>query len=187
MTESVQILAIPGSMREGSYNKALLVAAAELAPEGVTVELATIRGIPVYDGDLEAREGIPAEVDALKARVVAADALLIASPEYNNSIPGPMKNAIDWLSRPPADIGRVFGGRVVGLIGATPGRGGTRLAQAAWLPIFRTLGVHAYFGGSFYLDSAGERVKEGKLIDAKSRELLARYVAGLADFARRAR
>lgn len=181
----MHLLALSGSLREGSYNSALLRAAEKVLPEGTTMELASIRGIPIYDGDVEARDGVPSVVEALKERIVAAHALLIASPEYNNSIPGPLKNAIDWLSRPPADIARVFGGRRVGLIGATPGRGGTRLSQAAWLPVFRTLGAQLYTGGSLYLDGAGQRFSEGELVDEKSRELLARYVRGLVAFAQR--
>jgi NAD(P)H-dependent FMN reductase len=100
----------------------------------------------LYDGDAETRSGLPAAVTALKERIAAAAALLIASPEYNNGIPGPLKNAIDWLSRPVSDIPRIFGGRIVGVIGASPGRFGTLSAQQAWLPIFRTLGVVPYFG-----------------------------------------
>jgi len=120
-----RVIGLSGSLRSGSYNTALLRAAARLMPEGVTLEVATIHGIPLYDGDVEAAEGIPAPVAALKDQVAAADGLLLATPEYNNSIPGVFKNAIDWLSRPPADIGRVFGGRPVAVIGASPGGFGT--------------------------------------------------------------
>ena len=87
----------------------------------------TLHGIPLYDGDVEAAEGIPAAVAALKEEIVAADGLLLVTPEYNNGIPGVFKNAIDWLSRPAADIGRVFGGRPVAVIGASPGQFGTML------------------------------------------------------------
>ena len=105
-----KLIGISGSLRQGSFNSALLQAAAGLAPGGTELTIATIRGIPLYDGDLEAAEGIPEPVKALKEAIVAADGLLLATPEYNNSIPGVFKNAIDWLSRPPADIKRVFGG-----------------------------------------------------------------------------
>ena len=152
-----KIIGIAGSLRAGSFNQALLRAAAELAPEGCEVEIASIRDIPLYDGDVEASSGAPAAVSALKDRIAAADALLLVTPEYNNSLPGVFKNAIDWLSRPSADIKRVFGGRPVGLMGATPGPGGTRLAQTAWLQVIRTLGMCPWFGKSVYLT---ERVYE---------------------------
>src|SRR5437868_5870404 len=122
----MKILGISGSLRKGSFNTMLLNAAVKLAPAGTTIEVASIRDIPLYDGDVESA-GFPPAVQTLKDKVIAADALLIVTPEYNNSIPGVAKNAIDWLSRPPADVPRVFSGKPVGLIGATPGQGGTML------------------------------------------------------------
>src|ERR1700733_985115 len=97
-----KIIGISGSLRRASFNAALLRAAVELAPSGSTIEIASIRDIPLYDADVEA-QGIPSAVVALKEKVVAADALLLVTPEYNNSIPGVFKNAIDWLSRPSTD------------------------------------------------------------------------------------
>ena len=91
----------------------------------------SIRNIPLYDGDLEDAQGIPAPAQVLKDAIAAADGLLLVTPEYNNSIPGVFKNAIDWLSRPPADISRVFGGKPVAIIGASPGGFGTILSQEA--------------------------------------------------------
>jgi len=105
-----KVLGISGSLRRGSYNTALLRAATGLMPQEATLEVASIRGVPLYDGDVEA-QGIPASVSQLKEAVVAADGVLLVTPEYNNSIPGVFKNVIDWLSRPPADARRVFGGR----------------------------------------------------------------------------
>ncbi len=90
------ILGLSGSLRRGSFNTMLLRAAVELQPAGTTIDIASIQGIPLYDADVEA-EGIPAAVQELKARISAADGLLIATPEYNNSIPGVLKNAVDWL------------------------------------------------------------------------------------------
>jgi chromate reductase len=181
--DALDVVALSGSLRAGSYNTALLRAALALAPDGVHVELHTIRGIPIYDGDEEARSGVPPVVQALKDRIARADALLIASPEYNNSLPGPLKNAIDWMSRPPKDIARVFGGRPVGLIGATPGRGGTRLAQTAWLPVFRTLGMRAYAEHSLYVGSAAEVFDgNGALRDDTVKELLTKFLVGFAGF-----
>ena len=128
-----RILGLSGSLRAGSLNTALLRAARDLMPGGSTLGIGSIAGIPLYDGDLEARAGIPAAVAALKDAIADADGLLVATPEYNNSIPGVLKNAVDWLSRPAADIARVFGGRPVALIGASPGGFGTILGQDAWL------------------------------------------------------
>lgn len=177
------ILGIAGSLRKGSYNAALLRAAASLAPSGTTIEIASIRDIPLYDGDVEAEQGIPEPVRALKERIVASDGLLIVTPEYNNSIPGVVKNAIDWLSRPPADGARVFNNRAVALLGATPGRGGTSLAQAAWLPVLRTLGTRPFFGGRLQVAEASRVFDaEGNLIDERVRGELTKFVTGFAKF-----
>jgi NAD(P)H-dependent FMN reductase len=161
----------------------LLRAAAELMPSGTVIEITSIREIPLYDGDVEASQGIPPAVDALKARIVAADGLLIATPEYNNSIPGVLKNAIDWLSRPPADIPRVFGSRPVAIMGASPGLFGTTLAQAAWLPVLRTLGMAPWFGGRMMVSNAAKVFdQDGRLIDDAVRERLRKFVIGFAAF-----
>jgi chromate reductase len=177
------ILGLAGSLRHGSFNAMLLRAAAESVPEGSTLEIASIRGIPLYDADVEA-EGIPQPVAELKAQIVAADALLLVTPEYNNSIPGVMKNAIDWLSRPPADVPRVFGGRPIALMGATPGLGGTSLAQAAWLPVLRTLGTSPWFGGRLAVASAAKMFDaDGKLIDETIRGRLLSFMKGFAAYA----
>src|SRR5438093_1967468 len=173
------ILGIAGSLRRDSLNAALLRVAAGLVPADCTVEIASIKGIPLYDGDAESANGIPSSVADLKERIAAADGLLLVTPEYNNSIPGVFKNAIDWLSRPSSDIPRVFGNRAVGLIGATPGPGGTRLSQTAWLQVIRVLGMRPWFGKQVYVASAG-RVFDasGALIDDKIRALVQTYMAG---------
>lgn len=182
----MRIVGIAGSLRSGSYNAALLRAAAEVAPEGVEIDARTIRGVPVYDGDLEAAEGIPEAVTALKEAVAAADGLLLATPEYNNGIPGAFKNAIDWMSRPPADIPRVFGGKPVGLIGASPGGFGTILAQNAWLPVLRTLGTDPWFGARLQVSRARSVFdEEGRLVGEEVRGQLGKYVEGFAGHVRR--
>ncbi len=183
-----QIVVLPGSWRQGSFNHALARAAVALAPAGHTLTLELIRDIPLYDGDVEASEGIPPAVAALKDAVAAADGLLLVTPEYNNSLPGTLKNAIDWMSRPPKDSGRVFGGKPVGIIGATPGMGGTRLAQSAWLPVLRALGMQLWTGGALYVSGAGKVFDaEGALTDDKVRELLTNYLSGFAVFAAKSR
>ena len=177
------LIGISGSLREGSFNTALLKAAVELMPQGEPLTIATIRGIPLYDGDVEA-QGIPELVKSLKDAVAASSGLLLVTPEYNNSIPGVFKNAIDWLSRPPKDIPRIFGDRPVAIMGATPGRGGTRLSQEAWLPVLRTLGTRAWFGQSLYVAGAGQVFDaQGKLVDDQVKKLLADFMAKFAAFA----
>ena len=182
------ILGLCGSLRRDSFNLKLLHAAAEVAAPGTSVEIASIREIPLYDGDREAEEGIPPPVQLLKDRIASADGLLIVTPEYNNSMPGVLKNAIDWLSRPPADIPRVFRGRPVALMGATPGQGGTALAQAAWLPVLRTLGMLPWFEGRLLVAGAGKAfTDQGGLADAATRDRLRVFVEGFSAFSAAAR
>ncbi|KIF79992.1 NADPH-dependent FMN reductase [Noviherbaspirillum autotrophicum] len=179
------IIGISGSLRAASFNGALLRAAAQLMPPDSQLEIATIKGIPLYDGDLETAEGIPQPVEALKDRIANADGLLLATPEYNNGIPGVFKNAIDWLSRPPADIPRVFRDRPVAVIGASPGGFGTILAQDAWLPVLRTLGTRPWFGGRLMVSRAGSVFDAGgNLVDEKIRGQLQQFLNGFVEFAR---
>lgn len=178
------LIGISGSLRKGSFNTALLRAAVEVAPLGTTLEVTSIAGIPLYDGDLEASQGIPPVVAALKERIALADGLLLATPEYNQSLPGVFKNAVDWLSRPASDIERVFGGKPVALIGATPGPAGTRLAQTAWLPVLRALGATPWLGKQLYVAGAGQAFDaNGALTDAKLRQRLAEFVTSFSAFA----
>jgi NAD(P)H-dependent FMN reductase len=181
-----QLLGISGSLRAGSYNTALLHAARESAPGDVTLDAATLHGIPLYDGDLERTAGIPQPVVALKEKIAACDGVLLVTPEYNNSIPGVFKNAIDWFSRPSDDIGRVFRGRAFAVIGASPGGFGTILSQSAWLPVLRTLGVRHWSEGRLLVSRAGQVFGEdGKLRDDSVREQLGKFIAGFAAFAGR--
>ena len=173
------LLGISGSLRAGSYNTALLRAASDLMPSGATLEVVTLHGIPLYDGDVESNEGIPSVVQALKDRVAACDGLLLVTPEYNNSMPGVLKNAIDWLTRPASDIERVFGDRPVAVIGASPGGFGTILSQNAWLPVLRTLGTRPWFGGRLMVSRAGQVFNEaGELVDEKVKAQLQRFLQG---------
>jgi NAD(P)H-dependent FMN reductase len=183
------ILAVAGSARVKSFNLMLLRAAAALAPVGTTVESASIKDIPLYDGDGEAAAGLPAAVAALKEQIAQADGVLLVTPEYNNSLPGPFKNAIDWTSRPSSDIPRIYGGKPVGVIGATPGPGGTAMAQAAWLPVLRTLGTLPFFGARLMVSHAAKVFDDhGSLVDAAVRAQVEKYMTGFAAFvARQAR
>lgn len=177
------LIGLSGSLRSGSFNTALLTAAAGLMPDGSDLQVHTIRGIPLYDADAEATEGIPLTVTKLKDAIAAADGLIIATPEYNNSIPGVTKNAIDWLTRPPADIKRVFGNKSVAVIGATPGGFGTILSQNEWLPILRYLGTRPWFGGRLLVSHAQNVFDDhGNLIDEKIRAQLQQFMAGFVEF-----
>ena len=179
----IRILGISGSLRRGSYNTALLQAAVPLLEAGVELEIGSIRGIPLYDGDLEDAEGLPQAVRDLKARLLACDGLLLATPEYNNGMPGVFKNAIDWLSRPAADIPQVFGGRPVAVMGASPGGFGTVLAQNAWLPVLRTLGTRPWYGGQLLVSRAQQVFDAaGALTDDTVRTRLRDFLRGFAQF-----
>src|SRR5690349_17384335 len=125
MTDVVRVAGISGSLRKGSYNTAALRAAIELAPEGMQIEPLEIRDLPLYDDDVRAA-GYPPSVDALRAKLAAADAVLFVTPEYNYSIPGVLKNAIDWASRPPE---QPFDGKPIGIMGGSAGVLGGARAQ----------------------------------------------------------
>lgn len=180
------IIALSGSLRSGSWNTRLARALAERAPDDCHVAVVTPAGIPLYDGDLEKAEGIPDAVATLKDRVTAADGLLLVTPEYNQGVPGVMKNTVDWLSRPPADIGRVFGDRPVALCGATPGGAGTRSAQYALLPTLRALGTRVWSGKTLYVSRASKLFDDdGRITDEDMDERLREFIAGFHAFVSR--
>ena len=182
-SSNVRIVGISGSLRRGSFNTSLLRAAAEVAPAGVTIDVRTLHGIPLYDADIENGPGIPEAVKILKDDIASSDGVLLVTPEYNNSIPGVFKNAIDWLSRPDGDIARVFRGRPVALMGASPGRFGTTLSQSAWLPVIRTLGMRPWFDERVLLFEARKMFDDtGKLSDTPTRERVVKFVEGYCAF-----
>jgi len=178
------IIGLSGSLRQHSYNTALLRAAAALMPAGASLDVRTIHGIPLYNADDEAAHGNPAPVRDLKAAIAAADGLLLATPEYNNSIPGVFKNAIDWLSSDTDEsVPPIFTGKPVALIGASPTRFGTLLSQAAWLPVLRTLETKPWFGDRLMVPHANKVFDaDGRIVDAAIQERLRKFIAGFVEF-----
>ncbi len=176
------LIGISGSLRKQSLNTSLLRAAAGCMPEESKLEVHTLHGIPLYDGDVEAEQGIPSSVMALGQAIAKADGLLLVTPEYNNSIPGVFKNAIDWLSRIEDDStgsGPVFAGKPVAVIGASPGGFGTLLSQNAWLPVLRTLETQPWFGGRLLVSKAPALLNaEGVLTDEKTLSKIRAFMAG---------
>jgi NAD(P)H-dependent FMN reductase len=178
----VAILGLSGSLRKGSYNSMLLRAAAQTLPEGVTLTIESIADVPLYNYDVEV-EAFPESALRLKKRLQDADGLLLVTPEYNNSVPGTLKNAIDWMSRPSKELDDVFSHKPVALMGASNGLGGTRLSQTAWLPVFRTLGMVPYHGSILYMDRAQLAFDEkGTVLDDKMKERIRRFVSDFASF-----
>jgi chromate reductase len=176
-----RILGISGSLRERSYNTALLRAAAELAPEGVEIEEFDLREIPPYDADVETA-GDPEPVAKLRAAVAEADALVFATPEYNRGTSGVLKNAIDWLSRPA--LASVLRWKPVAIVGASTGRGGTRNAQAQVRDALLFPGAILVAEPEVAIPLAWEHFDEnGELTDERMRNTLQELLETLVDSA----
>jgi len=176
-----KIIAISGSLRVRSFNTAMLEAAQRLFPENIV--MGSIEEIPLYNEDVEAEQGIPPAVDTLKNLIADANGLMIATPEYNNSMPGVLKNATDWLTRPPSDMARVFHDKPVAVMGATPGGFGTVLAQNSLLPLLRTLKTRPWFEGRLMVSRAHTLVDdEGRISDEEALKRLEHFVSGFISF-----
>lgn len=183
MSRTVKITAFAGSLRSGSYNRGLLRAAVELAPEGMEIEIRALDEIPFYDADVEA-EGVPDPVAELRRAVEAADGLLIATPEYNSGIPGVLKNTVDWLSRPPRP--QAFDGKPVAIVGATPGRFGTRAAQYQLRQVLTPLNALTMVQPQLLVRAAAAKFDDQvRLTDEDTRQRLERLLATFGDWARR--
>jgi chromate reductase, NAD(P)H dehydrogenase (quinone) len=180
------VCGIAGSLRRGSYNRALLRAAQELAPDSLEVRIFDrMAEIPLYNHDVE-EEGDPEPVQALKRAIGDADALLIATPEYNHGVPGVLKNAIDWASRPPRDS--VLAGKPVALFGASPGITGTARAQSQLRQAFVFTNTPALLQPEILVYRASEKFDaDGRLTHEKTREFVGRLLSELADWTRRLR
>ena len=181
MDKPLMILGIAGSLRRGSYNRGALAAARELAPEGVSVEVFDLNGIPPFNQDEDRRP--PESVIELKRRIRAADAILIATPEYNYSYPGVLKNAIDWASRPYGDS--AWEAKPGALMGASPGSFGTARAQYHLRQVLLALNMQMLNRPEVMIANAAQRFDEqGRLTDENTREHIRKLVVALAAWTR---
>ncbi len=178
---TLTVLGIAGSLRRESFNAAALRAAQELAPDGVQIEIFGLNDIPPYDEDVY-QESFPPAVQDLRERIAAADALLIATPEYNYSIPGVLKNAIDWASRPPD---QPFNDKPAAIMGASAGRFGTARAQHDLRKILMALNTQLLNKPEVMIGPAGQVFEDGRLVDEDTRKIVARLVEALAEWTRR--
>jgi len=173
------ILGISGSLRKASFNTGLLRAAAEVTSDEVQIDIGSIADVPLYNADAEAAEGLPPAVQVLQAQLASADGVLLVTPEYNNGIPGVFKNAIDWMSR--GEGLKLFVGKPIAVIGASPGGFGTIMAQNHWLPVLRTLKCDLWTEGRLMVSRAGSLYDEaGNLTDDKTRAMLGDYIKSFA-------
>lgn len=180
----VHILGFSGSLRKGSYNTSLLRAAAELLPPSVTLSIEDISAIPMFNADLMAA-GFPEPVEALRAHIAKADALLFATPEHNYSLPAVLKNAIDWASRPPS---QPFNDKPAAIMGASPGNFGTVRCQIHLRQLFIFLNVHAVNKPHVFVGRAHEKIDaEGRVTDEATRKLVSDLVEALVTWTRRLR
>lgn len=183
-TDPVRILAVCGSLRAASYNRLAMQAAQELLPPGTEWDSADIGELPLFNQDHE--NDPPEAVTRFKAAVAKADAVLFVSPEYNFSIPGVLKNAIDWGTRPPASA--VWKGRTAAIMGASPGMLGTARMQYHLRQVLINLGMQAVIAPEVMIAQAHTKFDaEGRLSDEKTREMVGKLLESLVDLTRRLR
>ncbi|UXI66862.1 NADPH-dependent FMN reductase [Tahibacter amnicola] len=181
----IRVVGICGSLRKGSYNRALLEVARQVVPEGMTLEVVPIDDLPLYNGDVEAA-GLPEAVQRFKQQVQAADAVLFATPEYNYSIPGVLKNAIDWGSRPTSD--NSFRDKPMALMGASMGLLGTARSQYHLRQVAVFLDMHVLNKPEVFVGQAQNKFDaEGNLTDTATREHVQKQLVALAAWTRRLR
>lgn len=180
----VRILGFAGSLRGGSYNRALLHAAHELAPEGVEIETFDLAPIPLYNADLDTDAKCPEPVERFKETIGNADGLLVVTPEYNHGVPGVLKNAVDWASRPGRNS--VLKGKPAGIMGASPGAIGTARAQEHLKQILEAPLAHVMPHPGVLVGGAKEKFgAEGRLTDEATRSFVEDYLQELAGYVRR--
>lgn len=176
----MKVLALAGSLREKSFNRGLLRAAQQLAPEGMEIVVGDISAIPLYNGDDDG-DNKPEAVRVLAEQVVQADAILFATPEYNYSIPGVLKNAIDWLSRVP---GSIFAGKPAAIMGASMGGMGTSRSQYHLRQVLVFLDLHPLNKPEVFVSAAHTKCDDnGDLVDEATRELIAKQLLALQQLA----
>lgn len=179
----LNILAIPGSLRAQSYNRALLHAAKELAPVDMTIVVFDLIDVPLYNGDVEA-QGDPEPVVRLKQAIGEADGVLMATPEYNHGVPGVMKNAVDWASRPPRSA--PLNGKPVAIFGASPGITGTARGQSQLRQSFEFTNSYAMPQPEMLVFKAHEKFgTDGRLTDESTRTHLQAFLVAFANWVRR--
>jgi chromate reductase len=179
------VLGFAGSLRRASYNRGLIRASAELAPPGIAVEVFDVGGLPFYNQDVE-DAGEPAGVVAFKRAIARADALLVATPEYNHGVPGVLKNAIDWASRPPDKT--PLKGKPASIMGATPGQGGTIRAQGQLRQAFVFTQTCALLQPEVLVAKAHEKFdKDGRLTDETTRGFVKKHLEALREWTLRLR
>lgn len=181
---AISVLGISGSLRKGSFNTTLLRAAQGLAPAGMSIAIADISNIPFYDGDIETTTGIPAAAEDLRARVRAADAVLIASPEYNGSFTGALKNAIDWCSRPPH---QAFAEKPVAIMGASGGTMGTVRSQGHLRDVLTMLNARLVNTPQVFISVANTKIEDGVLGDQPSLDFIRTLLENLGTWVERLR
>jgi chromate reductase, NAD(P)H dehydrogenase (quinone) len=173
------VVGFAGSLRRGSYNRALLRAATEVAPPALHIAIHELDGIPLYNGDIEAA-GAPPSVVRLRDAIRQADGLLIATPEYNHGVPGVLKNAIDWLSRPPRNS--ALNGKVAGLMGPSPGMTGTARAQSQLRQAFVFTNTYALLQPEALVGRAHEKFDpEGQLMHVATRDFIGTFLQAFTD------
>lgn len=181
----MKVVGIAGSLRQSSLNRALLRAAGELAPAALDIVPYDLSEIPLYNADVEAA-AVPDAVDALRSAVKQADAILIATPEYNHGVPGVLKNAIDWLSRPTANS--VLNGKPCAIMGASPGMTGTARAQSQLRQAFAFTNTYAMSKPELLVAKAHTKFdNDGRLTDPESRRHLSAFLIEFATWIERMR
>lgn len=174
----MKILAISGALRKDSFNTQLLKAVKELAPPEMAIEIVTLHGVPLYDGDEEDKHGVPASVKALQAKVKEADGVIISTPEYNFSVPGVLKNGLDWMSR----SGNPFKWKRVGVMGASEGPIGTARSQYHLRQNLVGLEAITMPKPEIFVARAPSKFANGKLTDEATSKIIVTWLKAFKDW-----